>query len=165
MLVGRAGLVRPDPPPAPRWGVALHKDHDHPHDHMGRPGPARYAGPRARSIRSAWPGRSARARRPWSNALPRSLARGEPRGHHQRHLHARGRRVPVATRALPVERIVGVQTGGCPHTAIRDDASATSAPSPISSGSSPTSSWCWSNPAATTLRPSSRASWPTASSS
>ena len=25
---------------------------------------------------------------------------------------------------LPVERIVGVQTGGCPHTAIRDDASA-----------------------------------------
>src|SRR5262249_19624337 len=29
----------------PRWGVAFHKDHDHPHDHMGRPGPARYAGP------------------------------------------------------------------------------------------------------------------------
>jgi urease accessory protein len=26
-------------------GVAFHKDHDHPHDHMGRPGPARYAGP------------------------------------------------------------------------------------------------------------------------
>jgi urease accessory protein len=26
--------------------------------------------------------------------------------------------------ALPLERIVGVQTGGCPHTAIRDDASA-----------------------------------------
>ncbi|RPI80302.1 MAG: urease accessory protein UreG, partial [Planctomycetaceae bacterium] len=25
---------------------------------------------------------------------------------------------------LPVERIFGVQTGGCPHTAIRDDASA-----------------------------------------
>ncbi len=25
---------------------------------------------------------------------------------------------------LPLERIVGVQTGGCPHTAIRDDASA-----------------------------------------
>ena len=27
-------------------------------------------------------------------------------------------------KALPLERIVGVQTGGCPHTAIRDDASA-----------------------------------------
>jgi urease accessory protein len=26
--------------------------------------------------------------------------------------------------ALPLDRIVGVQTGGCPHTAIRDDASA-----------------------------------------
>jgi urease accessory protein len=26
--------------------------------------------------------------------------------------------------ALPLNRIVGVQTGGCPHTAIRDDASA-----------------------------------------
>ena len=26
--------------------------------------------------------------------------------------------------ALPLERITGVQTGGCPHTAIRDDASA-----------------------------------------
>ncbi|HEY0983379.1 MAG TPA: urease accessory protein UreG, partial [Schlesneria sp.] len=26
--------------------------------------------------------------------------------------------------ALPLERIMGVQTGGCPHTAIRDDASA-----------------------------------------
>src|SRR3954468_16033946 len=25
--------------------------------------------------------------------------------------------------ALPVERIVGVETGGCPHTAIREDAS------------------------------------------
>src|SRR5438270_9329573 len=26
--------------------------------------------------------------------------------------------------ALPAERIVGVETGGCPHTAIREDASA-----------------------------------------
>ncbi len=25
--------------------------------------------------------------------------------------------------ALPIERIVGVETGGCPHTAIREDAS------------------------------------------
>src|SRR5688572_22669706 len=25
--------------------------------------------------------------------------------------------------ALPVERIIGVETGGCPHTAIREDAS------------------------------------------
>jgi urease accessory protein len=29
----------------------------------------------------------------------------------------------VAHRALPPERIIGVETGGCPHTAIREDAS------------------------------------------
>ena len=29
----------------------------------------------------------------------------------------------VRSEALPPERIVGVQTGGCPHTAIREDAS------------------------------------------
>ncbi len=50
-----------DPPPelsgwragsrrrAVRWGLAFHKvagqEHSHEHDHMGNPGPARYAGP------------------------------------------------------------------------------------------------------------------------
>jgi urease accessory protein len=29
----------------------------------------------------------------------------------------------VRARALPEERIIGVETGGCPHTAIREDAS------------------------------------------
>ena len=29
----------------------------------------------------------------------------------------------VRSRALPSERIIGVETGGCPHTAIREDAS------------------------------------------
>jgi urease accessory protein len=29
----------------------------------------------------------------------------------------------IKSGALPVERIVGVETGGCPHTAIREDAS------------------------------------------
>jgi urease accessory protein len=29
----------------------------------------------------------------------------------------------VRSRALPVDRIIGVETGGCPHTAIREDAS------------------------------------------
>ena len=29
----------------------------------------------------------------------------------------------MATMALPADRIVGVETGGCPHTAIREDAS------------------------------------------
>jgi urease accessory protein len=32
-------------------------------------------------------------------------------------------RILVASGALPAERIMGVETGGCPHTAIREDAS------------------------------------------
>lgn len=32
-------------------------------------------------------------------------------------------RLLVAAKALPEERIMGVETGGCPHTAIREDAS------------------------------------------
>ena len=31
--------------------------------------------------------------------------------------------MPMRSGALPAERILGVQTGGCPHTAIREDAS------------------------------------------
>src|SRR3984957_9291026 len=31
--------------------------------------------------------------------------------------------VPVRSEAPPADRIIGVQTGGCPHTAIREDAS------------------------------------------
>ncbi|MDP1092450.1 GTP-binding protein, partial [Klebsiella pneumoniae] len=34
-------------------------------------------------------------------------------------------RILTEARALAPERIVGVETGGCPHTAIRDDASMT----------------------------------------
>lgn len=32
-------------------------------------------------------------------------------------------RILTETGALPAERIMGVETGGCPHTAIREDAS------------------------------------------
>jgi urease accessory protein len=42
----------------------------------------------------------------------------------QRYLHRGGCAVPGAQPgALPIERIMGVETGGCPHTAIREDAS------------------------------------------
>ena len=34
-------------------------------------------------------------------------------------------RLLVAAQALPAERFMGVETGGCPHTAIREDASIT----------------------------------------
>lgn len=32
-------------------------------------------------------------------------------------------RILISSEALPEERIIGVETGGCPHTAIREDAS------------------------------------------
>ena len=32
-------------------------------------------------------------------------------------------RILTESGALPAERIIGVETGGCPHTAIREDAS------------------------------------------
>ena len=63
--------------------------------------------------------------------------------------------------ALPEERIMGVETGGCPHTAIREDASINLARHrrhdrsafPISMSSS-------SNRAATIWPPPSRPTWP-----
>lgn len=32
-------------------------------------------------------------------------------------------KILMRAEALPIERIIGVETGGCPHTAIREDAS------------------------------------------
>ena len=54
-------------------------------------------------------------------ALRRPSRPSEPRGRHQRHLHPRGRRVPSQSSALAAERIRAVETGGCPHAAIRED--------------------------------------------
>jgi urease accessory protein len=118
------------PPPCPgrrrfRWGIAFHKDHDHPTDHLGRPGPARYAGPSRQvyTIGIAGPVGSGKT------ALVETLCRAlwpeinlavitnDIYTHEDAEFLSR-------REALPVERIVGVQTGGCPHTAIRDDASA-----------------------------------------
>ena len=89
------------------------------------PAPPDTRAPRARSSPSAWPGRSA----PGKTALVETLCRAlwpeinlavitnDIYTHEDAEfLSRRG--------ALPLERIVGVQTGGCPHTAIRDDASA-----------------------------------------
>jgi urease accessory protein len=109
----------------PRWGIAFHKDHEHSHDHMGRPGPARYAGPTRRvyTIGVAGPVGSGKT------ALVETLCRAfwpevnlavitnDIYTHEDAEFLSR-------REVLPVERIVGVQTGGCPHTAIRDDASA-----------------------------------------
>jgi urease accessory protein len=126
-----------DPPPAlwagradarrraGRWGAVFHDDPSHAHDHLGRPGPARYAGP-SRTVFTlgvAGPVGSGKT------ALVEAICRGlwpeinlavitnDIYTHEDAEFLSR-------REALPAERIVGVQTGGCPHTAIRDDASA-----------------------------------------
>jgi urease accessory protein len=107
------------------YGVVFHKDHDHPHDHMGRPGPARYAGPSRQvyTIGVAGPVGSGKTalvemlcRALWPE-LNLAVITNDIYTHEDAEFLSR-------SGALPVERIVGVQTGGCPHSAIREDASA-----------------------------------------
>jgi urease accessory protein len=109
----------------PRWGVAFHKDHDHPHDYMGRPGPARYAGSNRTVYTLGVAGPVGSGKTALVEALCRALwpeinlavITNDIYTHEDAEFLSR-------SGVLPVERIVGVQTGGCPHTAIRDDASA-----------------------------------------
>ena len=64
--------------------------------------------------------------------------------------------------ALPEDRIIGVETGGCPHTAIREDASINLAGDRRRMrGSSPISTSSSSNPAATIWPRPSRPTSPT----
>jgi urease accessory protein len=108
-----------------RWGVVYHKDHEHPHDHMGRPGPARYAGPSRRVFTIGVAGPVGSGKTALVEALCRALwpqinlavITNDIYTHEDAEFLSR-------REVLPLERIVGVQTGGCPHTAIRDDASA-----------------------------------------
>ena len=108
-----------------RWGPAFHKDHEHPHDHMGRPGPARYAGPSRTVFTLGVAGPVGSGKTALVETLCRALwpeinlavITNDIYTHEDAEFLSR-------REALPLERIVGVQTGGCPHTAIRDDASA-----------------------------------------
>ncbi|HZW33611.1 MAG TPA: urease accessory protein UreG [Isosphaeraceae bacterium] len=136
-LTSTPGCFAPDPwsdspgwpgPPRrrrPRWGVVFHKDHEHLHDHLGRPGPARYAGPSRRvfTIGVAGPvgsGKTALVEMLcWAlwPAINLAVITNDIYTHEDAEFLSR-------REVLPLERIIGVQTGGCPHTAIRDDASA-----------------------------------------
>ena len=80
--------------------------------------------PRRRlSCASASGARSAPARPRSAGAVHARCSTARDRRRHQRHLHRGGRAAPRAAGRSPPERIVGVETGGCPHTAIREDAS------------------------------------------
>ncbi len=108
-----------------RWGRVFHKDHDHSHDHKGRPGPARYAGPSRKVFTLGVAGPVGSGKTALVEALCRALWPEVNLAVITNDIYTHEDAEFLSRReALPVERIVGVQTGGCPHTAIRDDASA-----------------------------------------
>src|SRR5882724_5258949 len=121
----------PDEPPRRRrrlpLGVMFHNvkgDPHHSHDHTGHPGPARYAGSRRKTftLGIAGPvgsGKTALVERLCRELWPEinlAVITNDIYTHEDAEFLSR-------REVLPLERIIGVQTGGCPHTAIRDDAS------------------------------------------
>jgi urease accessory protein len=108
-----------------RFGLAFHGNHDDPHDHMGRPGPARYAGTSRKVFTLGIAGPVGSGKTALVETLCKALwpelnlavITNDIYTHEDAEFLSR-------REVLPLERIVGVQTGGCPHTAIRDDASA-----------------------------------------
>src|SRR4051794_36184259 len=111
-------------PPRLHPGVARHGEHGHDHA-QGHGPPPRYAGPR-RSVFTlgvAGPvgsGKTALVERLCRELWPAvnlAVITNDIYTHEDAEFLSR-------REVLPLERIVGVQTGGCPHTAIRDDASA-----------------------------------------
>ncbi len=108
-----------------RWGLGVRFHKDPGHDHMGRPGPARYAGPSRGVFTVGIAGPVGSGKTALVEALCRVLwpeinlavITNDIYTHEDAEFLSR-------QGVLPLERIVGVQTGGCPHTAIRDDASA-----------------------------------------
>ena len=112
-----------------RFGVVFHRDHDHDHDHdaggYGGGHTGRFAGPTRRTftVGVAGPvgsGKTAVVERLCRDLWPQinlAVITNDIYTHEDAEFLSR-------RKVLPLERIVGVQTGGCPHTAIRDDASA-----------------------------------------
>jgi urease accessory protein len=108
-------------------GVAFHKGHSHDHDndYKGGPGPARYAGPKRKVFTLGVAGPVGSGKTALVETLCRALwpeinlavITNDIYTHEDAEFLSR-------REVLPLERITGVQTGGCPHTAIRDDASA-----------------------------------------
>jgi urease accessory protein len=111
-------------------GVVWHREgqpHSHPHEHdyLGGPGPARYAGPRRKTFVLGVAGPVGSGKTALVEKLCRALwpeinlavITNDIYTHEDAEFLSR-------RKVLPLERIVGVQTGGCPHTAIRDDISA-----------------------------------------
>ena len=107
------------------WVFQHREGPPHDHDHLGNHGPARFAGPRRKvfTLGIAGPvgsGKTALVERLCRELWPEinlAVITNDIYTHEDAEFLSR-------RKVLPLERIVGVQTGGCPHTAIRDDASA-----------------------------------------
>jgi urease accessory protein len=114
-----------DDPRARRFGIAFHREHDHDHDHDTMGGGGRFAGPKRKTftVGVAGPvgsGKTAVVERLCRDLWPAinlAVITNDIYTHEDAEFLSR-------RKVLPLERIIGVQTGGCPHTAIRDDASA-----------------------------------------
>lgn len=114
------GHRRRFPPPS---SVCFHQDEDH--DYLGGAGPPRYAGTKRQVFTLGVAGPVGSGKTALVETLCRALwpeinlavVTNDIYTHEDAEFLSR-------RNVLPLERIVGVQTGGCPHTAIRDDASA-----------------------------------------
>jgi urease accessory protein len=111
-----------------RSRVAFHKDPnnpDHTHDYKGGPGPARYAGTKRKVFTLGIAGPVGSGKTALVETLCRALWPEVNLAVITNDIYTHEDAEFLSRReALPLERITGVQTGGCPHTAIRDDASA-----------------------------------------
>jgi urease accessory protein len=118
---------RPGPPPLPRRRLRrpFAVFHNDPGDHMGRPGPARYAGPSRKVYTVGVAGPVGSGKTALVEVLCRALWPEINLAVITNDIYTHEDAEYLSRKAvLPLDRIVGVQTGGCPHTAIRDDASA-----------------------------------------
>ncbi len=108
-----------------RFCGAFHNDPSNMGDHMGRPGPARYAGPSRNVFTLGVAGPVGSGKTALVETLCRELWPEINLAVITNDIYTHEDAEFLSRRdVLPVERITGVQTGGCPHTAIRDDASA-----------------------------------------
>lgn len=110
---------------APRSFRPMVACHNNPGDHMGRPGPARYAGPTRQVFTLGVAGPVGSGKTALVEALCRALWPEVNLAVITNDIYTHEDAEFLSRReVLPLERITGVQTGGCPHTAIRDDAGA-----------------------------------------
>jgi urease accessory protein len=134
-IAGSSGLDT-GPEPAPRRDrgrrleigqVRFHhpeNDHGHASGYMGV-GRARYAGPRRKVFTVGVCGPVGSGKTALVERLARDLYPAVDLAVITNDIYTHEDAEYLSRRnVLPLERIVGVQTGGCPHTAIRDDASA-----------------------------------------